>query len=118
MRLRNKVLAAAATADLGIGLFAGLGPGAGLASSHREAPLTAADPQIDATDLYAFVSPDRSNTVTLISNWIPFENPAGGPNFFLWAEHTNYDINIDYNGDAKPDVVYRWTFTTHYRSGN
>jgi hypothetical protein len=118
MRLRSKVLAAAATAALGIGLFAGLGPGVGTASSHREAPLTAADPQIDSTDLYAFVSPDRHNTVTLVSNWIPFENPAGGPNFYLWAEHTNYDINVDYNGDAKPDVIYRWTFTTHYRSGN
>ncbi len=40
------------------------------ASSHREAPLTAADPQIDSTDLYAFVSPDAPDTVTLISNWI------------------------------------------------
>src|SRR5439155_15951487 len=55
------------------------------ASSHREAPLTAADPQIDSTDLYAFVSPDAPDTVTIISNWIPFENPAGGPNFYPWA---------------------------------
>jgi hypothetical protein len=55
------------------------------ASSHREAPLASADPQIDATDLYAFVSPDAPDTVTLISNWIPFETPAGGPNFYPWA---------------------------------
>jgi hypothetical protein len=88
------------------------------ASSHREAPLTAADPQIDSTDLYAFVSPDAPDTVTLISNWIPFENPAGGPNFYPWAPGVRYDINIDNNGDAKPDVTYRWVFTSHYRNPN
>ena len=83
------------------GLFAGLGPLAGNASSHREAPLTAADPQIDNTDVYAFVSPDRPDTVTLVSSWIPFEEPAGGPNFYPWAEHTNYDINIDNDGGTQ-----------------
>ncbi len=113
-RIRSKALAVAATMALGAGLFAGLGPSVGVASSHREAPLAAADPQIDATDLYAFRSADRPSTVTLISNWIPFEEPAGGPNFFLFAEHTNYDINIDNNGDAKPDIIYRWKFKTHF----
>jgi uncharacterized protein DUF4331 len=88
----------------------------GFASSHREAPLTAADPQIDSTDLYAFVSPDAPDTVTLISNWIPFENPAGGPNFYPWAPAVHYDVNIDNNADAKPDITYRWTFTSHYRN--
>jgi hypothetical protein len=88
------------------------------ASSHREAPLTAADPQIDSTDFYAFVSPDAPDTVTLISNWIPFENPAGGPNFYPWAEGVHYDINIDNNADAKPDLIYRWQFTSHYRNPN
>jgi hypothetical protein len=113
----RKVLAAATTVALGVGLLSSLGPQAGLASSHREAPLTAADPQIDNTDVYAFRSPDRPNTVTLVSSWIPFEEPAGGPNFYLWAEHTNYDIKIDNNGDAKPDITYRWIFTTHYANG-
>ena len=51
------------------------------ASSHREAPLIASDPQADTTDVYAFLSPDDPNTVTLISSWIPFEDPQGGPNF-------------------------------------
>jgi hypothetical protein len=92
-----------------------LAPTNGFASSHREAPLTAADPQIDNTDLWAFVSPDAPNKVNLISSWIPFEEPAGGPNFFLWAEHTNYDIKIDSDGDSQPNIVYRWRFTTHYR---
>jgi hypothetical protein len=111
-------MAAAASAALGAGLFAGLGSTPGVASSHREAPLTAADPQIDQTDLYAFVSPDAPNTVTFVSSWIPFEEPAGGPNFYLWAPRTNYDIKIDNNGDARADITYRWNFTTHYRNGN
>jgi len=88
----------------------------GSASSHREAPLTAADPQIDSTDLYAFVSPDAADTVTLISNWIPFQEPAGGPNFYLWGEDVRYNINVDNNGDAVPDVIYRWTFETTFKN--
>jgi hypothetical protein len=117
-RMRKRLVAVAAATALGAGLFAGLGSTPGVASSHREAPLTAADPQIDMTDLYAFVSPDRPNTVTLVGSWIPFEEPAGGPNFYLWAENTNYDIKIDNDADASADVIYRWRFTTHYRSGN
>jgi hypothetical protein len=117
-RIRNKVLAGAAALALGAGLFAGLAPLASSASSHREAPLTAADPQIDNTDVYAFVSPDRPDSVTLVSSWIPFEEPTGGPNFFLWAEHTNYDINISNDGGTNPDITYRWKFTTHYRNPN
>ena len=117
-RIRTKVLAGATALAIGAGLFAGLAPLASRASSHREAPLTAADPQIDSTDLYAFVSPDRPDSVTLISNWIPFENPAGGPNFFPWADNTNYDIRISSDGGTNADIVYRWRFTTHYRNPN
>ena len=90
----------------------------GFASSHREAPLTAADPQIDATDLYAFVSPDAPDTVTMISNWIPFQEPAGGPNFYQWGEGVQYDVNVDNNGDAKADITYRWTFKTTTKNGD
>jgi len=109
-------VAAAATVALASGLLAGLAPAASHASSHREAPLVAADPQVDGTDLYAFVSPDKPGTVSIISNWIPFENPAGGPNFYSFAPGVNYDINIDNNGDAKPEIIYRWIFTNHYRN--
>ncbi len=116
--LRSRALVAAATIAIGAGLLGGLGPLASNASSHREAPLVAADPQIDATDLYAFVSPERPDTVTIISNWIPFQEPAGGPNFFSWAEGVRYDVNIDNDADAKPDLVYEWVFTNHYRNGN
>src|SRR5712691_1881929 len=105
-----------ATVALGVGLVTGLGPSPSGASSHREAPLVAADPQIDSTDLYAFVSPDKPSTVSLISNWIPFEEPAGGPNFYSFSPDAYYDINIDNNGDAKPDIIYRWIFTNHYRN--
>jgi hypothetical protein len=98
------------------GIATGLGPAPGNASSHREAPLVAADPQVDATDLYAFVSPDAPKTVTLIANWIPFEEPSGGPNFYSFSPDAYYDIEIDNNGDALPDITYRWKFTNHYRN--
>src|SRR4029450_10463754 len=86
------------------------------ASSHREAPLVSAEPAIDATDLYAFVPEGAPNKVAPVGCWVPFEEPAGGPNFYLWAERTNYDINIDNDGDAFADIVYRWRFTTHRRN--
>jgi hypothetical protein len=118
LRIRSKVVAGVAALTIGAGLFAGLAPLAGNASSHREAPLVAADPQIDNTDVYAFVSPDRPDTVTLVSSWIPFEEPAGGPNFYLWAENTNYDIRISNDGGTNADIIYRWRFTTNYRNPN
>jgi len=94
-----------------------LGPGISSASSHREAPLTAADPQADNTDVYAFVSPDRSDSVTLIANWIPFEEPAGGPNFYPFSPSAHYNIKLDTNGDSKPDITYQWSFATHDARG-
>ena len=114
-RFRNRAIAAAASLALGGGLFASLGPTSGGASSHREAPLISADPQVDATDLYAFVSPDKPGTVTIVSSWIPFEEPAGGPNFYPWATQAYYDIRIDDDADAKPDLIYRWVFSNHRR---
>jgi len=118
-RGRRSVLALTATGGLlaAVGL-AGLGPIGAQASSHREAPLISGQPQYDATDLYAFRSPDRQNTVTLVASWLPFEEPAGGPNFYSFATDARYDINIDNDGDARPEVVYRWTFKDHYRSKN
>jgi len=86
------------------------------ASSHREAPLIAEDPVADNTDVYAFVSPDDPDTVTLISNWIPFENPAGGPNFYNFGEDVLYEINIDNDGDAVDDVKFEFSFTTNIRN--
>ena len=110
-------IATAAVALLALSLAA-LAPTNSDASSHREAPLTAADPQIDNTDVYAFVSPDNPSTVTLISNWVPFQEPAGGPNFYPFGSGVRYDIKIDNDGDAKADIKYQWLFTNHYRSKN
>jgi len=87
-----------------------LGPTGATASSHREAPLVAADPTIDNTDLYAFASPERPGYVTFLANWIPFEEPNGGPNFYPFATDARYNIYVDNNGDAKPDAIFRWTF--------
>ena len=88
------------------------------ASSHREAPLITEDPVADNTDLYAFVSPDRTDSVTLISNWIPFEEPAGGPNFYNFGEDVLYQIHVDNDGDAEPDVSYEWRFDTQVQNPN
>ena len=99
----------------------GGGPLGSSASSHREAPLIAGDPRADNTDLYAFASPDDPNTVTIVANWIPFEEPNGGPNFYDWADastNTSYTIKVDNDGDAEPDLTYRWVFTTQRRDPN
>src|SRR4051812_3711491 len=90
----------------------GPGPQRSAASSHREAPLISEDPTADNTDLYAFRSPDRPDTVTVISNWIPGEDPAAGPNYYTFSNSARYNISIDTNGDVKPDLVYRFTFRT------
>ncbi len=79
-------------------------------SSHREAPESSKDPVTDNTDTYAFVSPDRPDTVTIITNYIPLEDPAGGPNFFEFGDDVLYEINIDNNGDGRPDVTYEFRF--------
>jgi hypothetical protein len=88
------------------------------ASSHREAPGVAGTPRVDTTDVYAFLSPDKANTVTLIANWLPFSEPTGGPNFYTFDDDAWYDIVVDTDGNAQPDVIYRWDFTTRVRNGN
>lgn len=82
-----------------------------IASSHREAPLISNDPLADNTDLYAFRSPCDSNKVVLIANYIPFEHPAGGPNWYTFGRKIRYEIHID-NNPATPgdDIIYRFTF--------
>jgi hypothetical protein len=103
------VLAAAALAAVGLAVAHG-GPGSATASSHREAPLIAQDPTADNTDLYAFVSPDKPSTATIIANWIPGEDPAAGPNYYTFSPTARYDIYADTNGDGKPDVTWQFRF--------
>ncbi|MEP7357194.1 MAG: DUF4331 domain-containing protein, partial [Anaerolineales bacterium] len=96
----------------------GMAPLAAIASSHREAPFISNDPAADNTDVYAFVSPDRQDSVTLIGDWIPFEAPSGGPNYFKFADEVDYEIHVDNIGDAKSHVTYRFEFDTHTRNPN
>jgi len=81
-------------------------------SSHREAPEIAKDPVADSTDLYAFVSPDAPDTVTLIANYVPLEGPDGGPNFYEFGDEVLYTINVDNDGDGDADVVFEFSFHT------
>lgn len=87
-----------------------------LASSHREAPLITEDPTMDNTDVYVFRSPDAPNTVTIIANYIPLEEPANGPNFYNFSPAGIYEIHIDNNGDAKEDLTYQFRFRTEVRN--
>jgi hypothetical protein len=110
-RLAFVLLAVAAAATLVAALVArGSSPSAANASSHREAPLISEDPSADNTDLYAFRSPDKPDTVTILSNWIPGEDPAAGPNWYTFSPSARYDIYADKNGDGKPDVSWYFRF--------
>jgi hypothetical protein len=81
-------------------------------SSHREAPEISKDPVADSSDLYAFVSPDNPSTVTIIANYVPLQQPAGGPNFYEFGDDVLYQIFIDNDGDGYPDVTYQFQFFT------
>ena len=85
-------------------------------SSHREAPEISKDPVADSTDLYAFVSPDAPSTVTLIANYLPLEGPAAGPNFYEFGDDVLYEILIDNDGDARPNISFQFRFQTTIRN--
>jgi hypothetical protein len=87
-------------------------------SSHREAPETSKDPAADSTDFYIFVSPDAPDTVTLIANYVPLQAPAGGPNFYEFGNDVLYEIEIDNNGDGRPEITYQFRFTTTFQNPN
>lgn len=92
-------------------LFAAITMNAAFASSHREAPLIANDPLADNTDVYAFRSPDDTTTVTIIANYIPFELPEGGPNYYTFGTGIRYEIHIKNTTTTKgDDITYRFTF--------
>ena len=110
--MRALLIAALAMAFVAAGAVVAFrgGPSGAQASSHREAPLTAEDPTADQTDVYAFRSPDKPNTVTLINNVIPGEDPAAGPNSYTFSPSARYDIYVDRNGDGKPDLSWYFRF--------
>ncbi|HEX8745024.1 MAG TPA: DUF4331 domain-containing protein [Thermoleophilaceae bacterium] len=98
------ILAALAAASIAVAMSSG--------SSHREAPNTSKDPTADDTDVYAFTAPDAPDSLTVIANWIPFEDPAGGPNFYEFDPKARYYVNVDNTGDGAYDVRYRFSFRT------
>jgi hypothetical protein len=110
---RFSVLGAAAVAALAAGTLAVTGsPG----SSHREAPDILADPTADNTDVYAFTAPDAPGSLTVVANWIPLEEPAGGPYFGKLDPKARYYVKIDNTGDGYEDVAYRWRFKQTFRN--
>ncbi len=86
------------------------------ASSHREAPMISKDPYADGTDQYAFLSPADEDRIVLIANWIPFEGPEGGPNYYEWDDAALYDIYVDNDGNATADYTY--TLSSQVQVGN
>lgn len=94
-----------------------LGPVASHASSHSEAPGTAKDRLADDTDLYAWVSPDASDRVTIVGNWVPMIEPGSGPNFHGFDDEVSYYFNIDNVGDANDHIRYRFSFKTTRQTG-
>ena len=112
---RTSVLGAAAAAALAAGSLAATGV---LGSSHREAPKILADPTADNTDVYAFTAPDAPHSLTVVANWIPLEEPAGGPYFGKLDPRARYYVKIDNTGDGRADVAYRWQFKSKFRNPN
>lgn len=88
------------------------------ASSHREAPLISQDPAVDNTDSYAFVSPDRPDSVTMIGCYYPFQDPAGGPNFYRFADNAEYTFHVNNDGSAKDNATFVFTFHTAVQNPN
>lgn len=117
MKRSVATLGAAATI-LAIGVVAGPGVQRGEASNHVDSPTQILDPQMDVTDLYAFTSPDRPDTVTVIWNYIPFEAPVVPLPWYRFATRGYYDLHIDRDGDAKEDLTYRWWYRNGDGSGD
>src|SRR5262245_21678104 len=105
---------------LPLSLMLSSNPTRSLASSHREAPLIVADPLADNTDTYAFRSTEsgRSGFVTLIANWIPFQEPSGSPHFYKFDDTVLYEIYVDNTGDGVEDVTYQFRFKTRSTNPN
>jgi hypothetical protein len=108
---------AAALAIAGGLTIAAFAPIAG-ASSHREAPAIAEDQFADNTDVYAFISPENPDNLVIVANYVPLLIPSSGPNFYKFSDNVAYDLHIDNDGDAKDDLVIRYTFKTTIQNGN
>jgi Domain of unknown function (DUF4331) len=112
---RSALVGAASVAALAAGALA---VSSGTGSSHREAPGILGDPTADNTDLYAYTAQDAPGSLTIVSNWIPFEDPSGGPYFGKLDPKARYYVKIDNTGDGREDVAYRWQFKSKFRNPN
>lgn len=110
-----------------IAAITALGSNTAVASSHREAPFTAANPTIDGTDFYMFraygdassnAAAAATDSVIFIANYNPLQDPYGGPNYFAWNQNALYAINVDNNGDAKPEISFEFQFTNNYKGAS
>jgi Domain of unknown function (DUF4331) len=110
---RSKALGAASAAALVAGSLAVSGV---FGSSHREAPKILTDPTADNTDVYAFTAKDAPGSLTVVANWIPMEEPAGGPYFGKLDPNARYYVKVDSSGDGLEDVAYRWKFSQRFRN--
>jgi Domain of unknown function (DUF4331) len=108
--MRKLLIALAALAAVAVASALSFG------SSHREAPRILKDPTADNTDVWAFTAPDAKDSLTVVANWIPLADPAGGPNFYPLDENARYYVKIDNTGDGYEDVAYRWKFKTRYNN--
>ena len=85
------------------------------AASHREAPITALDQKADITDWFTFVSPEHPDRVVMVLNVDPFLEPSNGPNYFPFDPGILYEMKVDNNDDAHPDVTFQFRFQTSIR---
>src|SRR5580692_5626631 len=97
-----------------LAVIAASAAGSALASSHREAPFISTRPSVDGTDFYMFNSyePGRAGFVTLIANYVPLQDPQGGPNYFNLDDNALYEISIDNTGSGKATLTFQFRFTT------
>jgi len=81
-------------------------------SSHREAPAVTETPKVDGTDFYMFRSYEegKADFVTLVANYLPLQDPYGGPNYFFMDPQARYEIHVDNDGDAVADFTFRFRF--------
>ncbi len=113
----NKLYPALGALSVGAALVAGNGDTV-IASSHREAPAIAEDQYVDNTDVYAFISPQSTDRMVLVADYVPLLLPASGPNYYRFSTDARYEIHIDNDGDAKEDITYRWEFKNALKNGN
>ena len=100
------------------GLVATAGAITASASSHREAPMIAEDQYVDNTDVYSFISPTDPSRLAIVADYVPLLLPTSGPNFYKFSDEAYYEIHIDNDGDAIPDITYRYVFDSQVKNGN